>query len=287
VATTAKIRLYQNQFLISEQERELAAGPNEFRTPNLKAEGSFAAYEVEVIPAADTILENNRAQATATLRGEPRVLIVDSEEARARPLAEALRGAKITVETRGTLGLPRTLEDLQQFDLFMLSDVSALQLGRETMELYRRWVQDFGGGFVMLGGENSFGVGGYYRTPIEQMLPVRMEHEDRQDTPSVALLIVLDRSGSMNAQVEGQTKMALANQGAALALNVLQPKDYFGVLAVDVRSHTIAPLQQHPSKAPVEQKILAITAAAAASISIRRSRKRFSSCAMCRRGSST
>jgi uncharacterized membrane protein len=259
-ATKAKIKLYQNQFLVSEQERELAAGTNEFRAPNLKAEGSFASYEVEVIPDSDTILENNRAQATAALRGEPRVLIVDTDEARARPLADALRSAKITVEARGTVGLPRSLEDLQQFDLFMLSDVSALQLGRETMELYRRWVQDFGGGFVMLGGENSFGVGGYYRTPIEQMLPVRMEHEDRQDTPSVALLIVLDRSGSMNAQVEGQTKMALANQGAALALNVLQPKDYFGVLAVDVRSHTIAPLQQHPSKSPVEQKILAITA---------------------------
>ena len=259
-ATSAKIKLYQNQFLISEEDRQLQVGANEFRAPNLEAEGSFATYEVEVVPAADTALENNRAQATASLRGEPRVLIVDRDEARARPLAEALRAGKILVETRGPLGIPRTLEDLQQFDLFMLSDVSSLQLGREPMELYRRWVQDFGGGFVMLGGENSYGVGGYFRTPIEQMLPVRMEHEDRQDTPSVALLIVLDRSGSMNAQVQGQTKMALANQGAALALNVLQPKDHFGVLAVDTRSHTIAPLQQHPARAPVEQKILAITA---------------------------
>jgi uncharacterized membrane protein len=188
------------------------------------------------------------------------VLIVDFDEAKARPLAEALRGEKIDVEVRGALGVPRSLEDLQQYDLMMLSDISALALSREQMELYRRWVQDFGGGFVMLGGENSFGVGGYYRTPIEQMLPVRMEHDDRQDTPSVALLVVLDRSGSMAAQVQGQTKMSLANQGAALALNVLQPRDYFGVLAVDTRSHTIAPLQQHASKAPIEQQILRITA---------------------------
>jgi hypothetical protein len=76
----------------------------------------------------------------------------------------------------------------------------------------------------------------------------------------VALLIVLDRSGSMTAQVQGQTKMSLANQCAVLALNVLQPKDYFGVLAVDVRSHTVVPLAQHATKNAEEQKILSITA---------------------------
>jgi uncharacterized membrane protein len=142
----------------------------------------------------------------------------------------------------------------------VLSDLSALALSREQMELYRRWVQDFGGGFLMLGGENSYGVGGYFRTPIEQILPVRMEHEDRRDIPSLALLVVLDRSGSMSAIAQGQTKISLANQGAVMAFKVLQPKDFFGVLAVDVRSHVVAPLQQHLAKGPVEQKILSVTA---------------------------
>ncbi len=260
VETTAKVKLYQNQFLLETRDLTLKVGENEFRAPNLKADGSFIAYEIEVLPERDTVAENNRAQATASLRGQPRVLLVEADEARTRPLAAALRGEKITVETRAASGLPRTIEDLQQFDLFLLSDVSALNLGREQMDLYRRWVQDFGGGFVLLGGENSYGVGGYYRTPIEQMLPVRMEHEDRQDTPSVAMLIVLDRSGSMTAQVGGQTKMALANQGAVFALNVLQPRDQFGVTAVDTRVHVVTPLQPVASKSAVEQKLLAVTA---------------------------
>ncbi len=260
VATTAKARLYQNQFLVEQRDIELKVGNNEYRAPDLKAEGSFISYELEVIPAKDTALENNRATATASLRGQPRILLVDGDESRARPLADVLRTQQMLVETRSSLGLPKTLEDLQQFDLLALSDVSALTLPRDVMELYRRWVQDFGGGFLMIGGENSFGVGGYYRTPIEQMLPVRMEHEDRQDTPSVALLVVLDRSGSMTAQVQGTTKMALANQGAVLAMNVLQPRDFFGVLAVDIRSHTIVPLAQHATKAGEESKILSVTA---------------------------
>ena len=260
VAATAQVKLYQNQFLVEQREVSLKPGTNTFSAPNLHADGSFVTYEVEVVPAQDTALENNRAQATASLRGQPRILAIDSDPTKLRPLADALRREKIDVETRAPSGLPRSLEDLQQFDLFALSDVSALQLPREQMELYRRWVQDFGGGFLMLGGENSFGVGGYYRTPIEQLLPVRMEHHDRQDVPSVALLVVLDRSGSMTALVQGQTKMSLADQGAVFALNVLQPKDYFGVLAVDVRAHVVAPLSQYGSKEPVEQKIMSITA---------------------------
>lgn len=259
-ATTAKVKLYQNQFMVEQRDVSLKAGANEFVATNLHADGTFVTYEVEVVPAQDTVLENNRAQATASLRGQPRVLIVDADETKVRPLAEALRREKIRAETRAASGLPRSLEDLQQFDLLALSDIPALSLPREQMELYRRWVQDFGGGFLMLGGESSFGVGGYYRTPIEQMLPVRMEHQDRQDVPSVALLIVLDRSGSMTALVQGQTKMSLANQGAVFALNVLQPRDYFGVLAVDVRTHAVAPLAQHGNKDPIAQKIMSVTA---------------------------
>ncbi len=260
IETTAKVKLYQNQFLLDQRDMALKPGDNEFRAPNLRADGNFISYEVEILPAEDTALENNRGVATASLRGQPRVLVVDSDDSRSRPLADALRQEKILVDTRGANGVPRTLEDLQQYDLFILSDVSALGLNRDQMELYRRWVQDFGGGFALVGGENSFGVGGYFRTPIEQMLPVRMEHEDRLDTPSVALLVVLDRSGSMTAQVAGQTKMSLANQGAALAMNVLQPRDYFGVTAVDTRPHVVAPLAQVSSKGGIEQKILSVTA---------------------------
>ena len=260
VETKSKVRLYQSQFLVAERELALKPGDNEFRVPGLTPDGNFVPFEVEVLPEQDTVPDNNRASAVASLRGQPRVLLVDGDSAKARPLADALRNARIVVDLRDGRGAPKSIDDLQQFDLFILSDLSALGLSRAQMDLYRRWVQDFGGGFLMLGGESSFGVGGYFRSPVEQMLPVRMEHDDRQELPTVALLVVLDRSGSMTAQVAGQTKMALANQGAALALNVLGPRDYFGVLAVDTRAHVVAALARHGAKEPVAQKILSITA---------------------------
>jgi uncharacterized membrane protein len=260
VATGCKVRLYQSQLLLAEREIALKPGDNSFRQPGLRPDGSFVQFDLELLPADDTLIENNRGSAVASLRGQPRVLIVDGDSDKARPLEKALLAARINAELRGPRGAPRTLEDLQQFDLFILSDLSALNFSREQMELSRRWVQDFGGSFLLAGGENSFGVGGYYRTPIEQMLPVRMEHDDRQELPSVALLVVLDRSGSMSAQSGGATKMALANQGAVMALSVLGPRDYFGVLAVDTRAHVVAPVAKHAAKEPIAQSILSVTA---------------------------
>ena len=260
VATTAKVNLYQNQFLAGQQDLPVKPGSNEVRFRDVHAGDGFTAYEVEILPALDTRVENNRAGATAALTGQPRVLLVQGDESRAAPLAGALREAKIDVETRGPEGLPRTLSELQRFSLFVLSDVSALQLTRDQMELYRTWVQQFGGGFLMVGGENSFGVGGYYRTPIETMLPVRTDHDDRQETPTVAMYVVLDSSGSMAAPIAGQTKISLADQGAVLAMNVLTNKDLFGLTAVDTEVHTVVPLGPAGSRSAAEQKIGSITA---------------------------
>ncbi len=260
VATTATVNLYQNQFLAGNLDLAVKPGRNEVTFPNLRAADGFTNYEVEILPAADTRPENNRAGTTVALGGHPRVLHVAGDEEKAAPLAGALRDAKIDVEIRGPAGLPRSLTELQRFDLFALSDVSALQMTHDQMELYRTWVQQFGGGFIMIGGENSFGVGGYFRTPIETMLPVRTDHDDRQETPTVAMYVVLDSSGSMTAPVGGTTKIGLADQGAVLAMNVLGGNVLFVLTAVDTQVHTVVPLGPAGAKGDSERKILSITA---------------------------
>ena len=260
IETGCKVRLYADGFVAGEQTANLRPGSNTIVFRNLRPGQNQAAYEIELLPEKDTLPDNNKAQASALQKGKPRLLVIDSSEDRLQPLKSALVAEKIEVETRPAQGLPKRIEELQGYDALVLSDISALHLSRAQMQLYARWVKDFGGGFAMLGGENSFGVGGYFRTPIEAMLPVKTDHDDRAETPSVALMIVLDNSGSMNAQVAGQTKMSLANQGAALALDVLQPKDLLGVMAVDTKVHMIAPLARHANKGEVSRNILRITA---------------------------
>jgi len=256
--TSATVRLYANGFRVAQEQVNLTPGSQPVRFRNLRPEKSTTTYEVEVIPGRDTLRENNKAQATALQRGEPRLLVIDPEPERMAPLREALTREGIAVEVRPAQGVPRTLAELQRYDALFLSDLSAIHLTPAQMELCVRWVRDFGGGFAMLGGEQSFGD--YVNTPLAAVLPVRLEHDDRAETPSVAVMVVLDSSGSMAAQVAGQTKMALANQGAAMALDVLQKKDQLGVTAVDSRVHEVVPLSRHENREAVRQRILRVSA---------------------------
>ena len=86
---------------------------------------------------------------------------------------------------------------LQKYDGVILSNVSSLKLSRQQMAHIRDYVRDHGGGLIMLGGEESFGLGGYYRTPIEEALPVTMEVKQKVEIPSLAVVLSIDRSGSM------------------------------------------------------------------------------------------
>ena len=64
----------------------------------------------------------------------------------------------------------------------------------ETLQVY---VRDLGRGLLMTGGENAYGAGGYLRTPLEEALPVDMDVRTKEETPNLALVMVVDKSGSM------------------------------------------------------------------------------------------
>ena len=72
-------------------------------------------------------------------------------------------------EVRPAAGLPTDLDGLLAFDLVLLCDVEAASLPPGGMQLLKSYVRDHGGGLGMLGGEHSFGLGGYARTPVEEL----------------------------------------------------------------------------------------------------------------------
>jgi Ca-activated chloride channel family protein len=257
---SAAIRLYQNDLLVSETHKELPKGVSKITFPNLRAEGRMALYEVEVAAPEDSAAENNRKKVAVAHSGRPKVLIIDRNPTQAESMAQALRASDFDVETRPSDGLPAGLEGFEAFDLVIFSEAPAADFSDDQMKTLEKWVKHFGGGFMMLGGEESFGAGGYFRTSISSVLPVRIEREEREETPVVALLVILDRSGSMSAPAGGQTKMALANEGAALALDVLQAKDLFGLFAVDTRVQEVVPLGRISDKQGASKRIAGITA---------------------------
>src|SRR5262249_6038273 len=158
----------------------------------------------------DTVEENNHARGLVCCTGKPRVLMIESEPTQGKNLADALEGEGIQVETRAVRSFPESLYDLQQFELLILSNVSATDLKRRQQQLLRTYVKDLGGGLLLLGGHQAFGLGGYSKSELNDLLPVYCDFEHKKEKPSLAIILVIDRSGSM----ADEQKMEMAKEAA-------------------------------------------------------------------------
>jgi Ca-activated chloride channel homolog len=180
----------------------------------------------------DTETQNNQAVMTAPVKGRPNVLYVEGgilrEPGQAGHLQRALEHENIDVTVRGPNGIPSTAKELEKFDLVLVSDVPAHLMGASQMQALDAYVSQLGGGLIMAGGEDSFGSGGYERTKIEQIMPVRFDSEKIKEQPDIAVVLVIDRSGSMQGP-----KLEAAKESARATAEVLSPNDYIAVVAFD------------------------------------------------------
>jgi len=258
--TLATIRMLKNGAPAGMKTVELAKGKNilTFQQSNDKA-GSCE-YRAILMCDNDTRPENNVALASTMVKGKPKVLYVEGEAGQRRYLADALESSDLEVEARDRSGVPNTLAQLNGYDMVILSDVPAWNLAPEQMAMIKSGVKDLGIGFTMIGGENSFGSGGYYDTPIEEALPVDMSIRKTKVLPSLSVVIVMDKSGSMAVPEGGVEKIRLANDGAAAVVKLLQPIDRVGVIVCHSMPVAVVCLQPARDKDPIYAQISTIRA---------------------------
>ena len=72
-------------------------------------------------------------------------------------------------------GFPKAAEDLFKYRAVIVDDLEAEFFTTDQMGLLQRFVSERGGGFLMLGGAESFVEGKFGRTPIGDMLPVYVD----------------------------------------------------------------------------------------------------------------
>lgn len=257
----AVVELFQDGFRVGRQEVQLAGKSQSVVFPNLQPKSTDVRLEAAVIWSADSQPQNDRLTTRIAARGKSRVLLIDPDPEQLSPLAGAFGRAEMEAEIRPPEAFPANLAELSGFEVVILSNVAAKRLRSDQVAGLRSWVQDFGGGLIVTGGPDSLGAGGYFRTPLEDLLPVWSEHPDKLELPVSALEVILDRSGSMTAVVGGQTKMDLANLGAIGALEALQNRDYFGLMAVDVRPQIVLPLGPIGDRALAQRAIRGIRSA--------------------------
>ncbi|MBX3473809.1 MAG: VWA domain-containing protein [Planctomycetes bacterium] len=235
----------------------VAVGPG--RTPLrliVEPRRRLATYVVEVTLAAEqnSYPRNDSIKLAVRGPGEARVLLLHGESGPERALLRALGRAGIEVTMGDASIMPGEAMELAQFQSVILSDVPATDLTPAQLTLINRFVRD-GGGLAMIGGPRSFAPGGYYETPVEAVLPVTCDVVEKGRKQNPVLVVVLDRSGSMSAQVGNYTKMELANEGCVRAIELAPPGSLFGMLSVDTQNHWIVPIE------PLRDRKTAVTRA--------------------------
>lgn len=250
------VEVFRGAHKVIDQRQKLKQGENRFRFQQSISKERLAEYRVRIREVSqDTFLDNNAESGLVFTSGKPRVLLIESDPKLAQQLVWALEQEEIEVDVRPPQGMPDNLSDLQNYELLVLSNVPATALSQHQMEIARTWVQDLGGGFMMLGGEQSFGLGGYYKTALEEILPVRSDFEKEKEKPSLAMVLVIDKSGSM-----GGEKIELAKTAAKSAVELLGSSDKIGVLAFEGENYWVSDLQPAANKSRIVDDISRIEA---------------------------
>jgi Mg-chelatase subunit ChlD len=266
VATAATVRLRSNAGIIEERQLELKAGRQTIPFSVTAESDGFARYSAEIEVANDTRAQNNQAAALIDVQGEPQVLLVEGKAGEAANLATALQAAQMNPRIVAPEAMPTNLAELGGYDAIALVNVAAGRLPSSSMKLLPSYVRDLGRGLVMVGGDRAYGMGGYNKTPVETALPVNMEVKDKQRRPDVAIVFVIDKSGSMAAchcdspdrdgmNEGGVVKVDIAKEAVVQASALLQPDDQLGVVAFDDVPRWAVDVNKVPSLDEITQAI--------------------------------
>jgi Mg-chelatase subunit ChlD len=242
--TAAIIRVVSDGQLAIEEGIQLDPGLNSYALPLVAGAPGFSTFRVQVSAEQDTFHQNNQLAAFSLVRGAPRALIVARDAAESENLVAALTATGLQVEETTPARLSSDLTELGEYAALVLINVPAAELGPRKMVALQTYVRDLGRGLVCVGGEESYGVGGYFRTPLEETLPVEMRIKDKARMPTLALVFVVDKSGSMDSggTASGPPKVELAKEAVIRSVELLGPDDQLGVVAFDDSAHWVVNL---------------------------------------------
>jgi Mg-chelatase subunit ChlD len=246
IGETVPYKIFKGGQELASSSLQLESSGALLRFTDALAAGSGALqYEIQLSPQRDGFSGNNRGSFWVESGAAQRVLLATSQQG--DPLAALLRDKKVEVLEVSNPG-KLSVGLLASAQAVLINNVPAYRIPRDFLSSLDFFVRVQGGGFAMLGGKQSFGSGGYYQSAVDALLPVSMELRDEKRKAPAALVLALDRSGSMGASVAGNmgsmTKMDLANEGAARSINLMGFSDEVALLAVDSSPNIVVPLQK-------------------------------------------
>lgn len=191
--------------------------------------------------------ENNATHAAVRVFEAPRVLLVTENAVHAGRFSQELAGAGLDADLILPDDMPDSLSQLSVYQVILVDNILAGAFSEAQLQTLRDFVQQQGRGLIFTGGRNAFTLGGYKDTIIEPILPVRLEPPPREQNSPLTLVLVIDRSASMNGARGTPTSLkpiSLAREAALRSVETLGPEDYLGILSYNANAFWSLPLQQ-------------------------------------------
>ena len=236
-AASVRLTVTAGGTVVDRRAIEVGPGRTIVTVPQVARRQGVLTYTASLTAEPDGTDANNRAEAVVMVRGVPVVWYVARQPGM---LPRLLNAQGVRVRSLSPEALPVTAAGMREAAAVMLDDVPAHRLSPAQMIALRDYVGRAGGGLIAVGGPNSYGVGGYAGTPLEEVLPVSMDVRHRLAIPSMAIILVIDTSGSMGAFGTQIAKVELAKETAQSVIDLLGEHDVLGVVAFDQEARWLA-----------------------------------------------
>ena len=266
VGGPGRVELWLDGERTAVEEAELPAGLSSYDFELTDLAAGFHALEVRVSGVADgdRYQQNNSLPLALVVRDKPKLLLIAPPDSDPDVLRGALArgGAEVTVVE--PLEVPSRLSELGEYDAFVLDNVPAAALTLDQVAGLQEATRSLGRGLVVVGGTASYGPGGYAGTVLEATLPVTVKVTDGRQRQRVALLLIMDKSGSMSYDpLGGAGKIEMAKEAIRLAARSLAEGDQVGIIVFNDKQEWVVPmtaLSDDSVRDEIDRKIAAITA---------------------------
>jgi uncharacterized membrane protein len=242
VPVQGELVLRQKEQVVWQKQVTLSPGASVFTHALKLPESGLIPLRASFTPAAgtqdvqDARSEDNQAAAWVRVNQTDKVLLLSARERDNRYLEQALTDRGLDVRSVNFSSRSTTVPAPESFSTVILNNVAKNKLPPAMLNRLRTYVQN-GGGLIMVGGEESLGLGGYKDTPIEQALPISLTPPQKEEKRT-AVMLVIDKSGSMRQE----HRLLYAKSGVRGVARNLKNTDLFGVIGFDREPFSVIPL---------------------------------------------
>ncbi len=236
----------------------LRKGENTFAFEAVAGNAGVCTMEARVMLDGDSIHANDSGAAYTMIAGEPSVLIAEGQSGAGAALEKMLNAAGMQTDVLPASMLPEQPAGLLAYHAVALVNADADRMTEGQITALDTAAKELGVGVAVFGGDSSYALGGYRGSSLEQMLPVTIDVRNRMELPTTALVLVIDKSGSMTESSYGITRLQLAREAACAALEVLNERDQAGVICFDDAGKWVVPVSYVTDVAAMQEQVATI-----------------------------